>query len=180
MGTVGSGWRPCQLRITSPAALGGVTLRLDDGRSVVGRSRSSQLQISYGDVSRTHAVIDHREGYTTVEDLGSMHGTAVNGISISQVHELHHGDEVRFGSVVAVFEESISPDAPTGRAERSWHAWTSGYWNRITKTTLTAGALAGAIAAIVSVLPSSDPDPQDSARFAAVRLTPLVPLSEYR
>jgi hypothetical protein len=56
--------------------------------------------------------------------------------------------------------------------------WSRRWWNRFTKTVLSLGALAGAITATLALLPS--PDPEDSARFTAVHVTPLVPLSEYR
>jgi hypothetical protein len=56
--------------------------------------------------------------------------------------------------------------------------WARRWWTRITKTVLTLGALAGAIAAILSLWPS--PDLADSARFSAVRVVSQVPLSEYR
>jgi hypothetical protein len=61
--------------------------------------------------------------------------------------------------------------ASTTEATRRW-------WNRATATILTLGALAGAIGAILALRPS--PDPEDSARFTAVRVTSQVPLSEYR
>lgn len=64
-----------------------------------------------------------------------------------------------------------SSGMPGAESTRRW-------WNRITKTILTLGALAGAIAAILSLRPS--PDPEDSARFTAVHVTSRVPLSEYR
>jgi hypothetical protein len=56
--------------------------------------------------------------------------------------------------------------------------WSRRWWTRITKTVLALGALAAAIAAILSLRPS--PDLADSARFTAVRVVPQVPLSEYR
>jgi hypothetical protein len=52
------------------------------------------------------------------------------------------------------------------------------WWNGVTKAILGAGALASAVAAIVSLWP--DPDAADVAKFAAVRVTPEVPFSEYR
>ena len=52
------------------------------------------------------------------------------------------------------------------------------WWNRITATIVTLGALAGAIGAILALRPS--PDPEDSARFTTVRITSQIPLSEYR
>ncbi|MGH9249396.1 MAG: hypothetical protein ACRD0W_07775 [Acidimicrobiales bacterium] len=41
------------------------------------------------------------------------------------------------------------------------------------------GALAAAIAAILSFLPDSNPDPEDIARVTSVRIAPQTPLSEY-
>jgi hypothetical protein len=63
-----------------------------------------------------------------------------------------------------------SPSSSPGTTRR--------WWNRITATIITLGALAGAIGAILALRPS--PDPQDSARLIAVHVTPQVPLSEYR
>lgn len=106
----------CHLRISSPVTLRGSTLRVATGRSVIGRAPGSHVRIDSPDVSRTHAAIDHRAGLTTIEDLGSTHGTIVNGVPVP-VHEarpVHHGDQVRFGSVVAVFEDLGSVGPPTG------------------------------------------------------------------
>jgi hypothetical protein len=52
------------------------------------------------------------------------------------------------------------------------------WWNRIIATIITLGAIAGAIGAILALRPS--PDPEDSARFTAVRIASQVPLSEYK
>lgn len=52
------------------------------------------------------------------------------------------------------------------------------WWNGVTKAVLGAGALASAVAAMVSLWP--DPDEADSAKLAAVRITSEVPFSEYR
>ncbi|MGN9912815.1 hypothetical protein ACTMTJ_35300 [Phytohabitans sp. LJ34] len=56
----------------------------------------------------------------------------------------------------------------------AWRRW----WNGATKTIVGAGALASAVAAIVSLWPA--PDPANAAAFHAVRITPEVPFSEYR
>jgi hypothetical protein len=95
----------CHLRIEAPAALRGSILWVTAGRSVVGRAPRSQVLIDSPDVSRTHAAIDHRPGATTIEDLGSTHGTALNGVAVHGPRAVRHGDQLRFGSVVAVFED---------------------------------------------------------------------------
>jgi hypothetical protein len=71
------------------------------------------------------------------------------------------------------------PADETERSRRSWRDSTYGWWNRITKTIVSIGALAAAIAGIVSVLPDSNPDPADIAQLTSVRIAPQVRLSEY-
>lgn len=124
----------CHLRIQAPAALRGSVLPVVAGRSVVGRAARSQVLIDSPDVSRTHAAIDRQPGATTIEDLGSTHGTALNGVVVHRPRAVRHGDQLRFGSVVAVFEDrdtaspstqayrpsvpptpSVPPEPPPGR-----------------------------------------------------------------
>jgi|SoiMethySBSTD1v2_1073268.scaffolds.fasta_scaffold11381_2 hypothetical protein len=76
--------------------------------------------------------------------------------------------------LVAVFRGAPGGASPGGTDR------TAPIWSRAVKVVLAAGALATAVTAIVSLLPSHTPDPENSARFAAVRVTPEVPLSEYR
>jgi hypothetical protein len=67
----------------------------------------------------------------------------------------------------------------TARSSGTSGAETPRRWgNRIIATIVTLGTLAGAIGAILALRPS--PDPEDSARFTAVRIAPQVPLSEYK
>src|SRR5215211_7530676 len=59
------------------------------------------------------------------------------------------------------------------------------WWKSTTGRILSLGALAAAIGAILALWPGilallPKPDPEDSARFTAVRITSQVPLSEYR
>jgi FHA domain len=103
----------CHLRIEAPAALRGSILRVNSGRSVVGRAPRSQVLIDSPDVSRTHAAIDHRPGTTTIEDLGSTHGTVLNGVPVHRPRPVRHGDQICFGSVVAVFEDRDTAGPPT-------------------------------------------------------------------
>lgn len=125
MSTAGGG-APSQLRIRLPANLRGMTLQVRDGRSIVGRATASQIHIDHPDVSRAHAAVVHRPGRTTVEDLGSRNGTVVNGNPADQPCELHHGDQVRFGSVVTVFEDLAGPEPATGVFDTAQAAGGSG------------------------------------------------------
>src|SRR5690242_18411922 len=59
------------------------------------------------------------------------------------------------------------------------------WWGATTKAVLTAGALAGAIAAVLALWPSvralrPAPDPKDGAEFMSIDVTAGVPISEYR
>lgn len=78
------------------------------------------------------------------------------------------------------------PDAPVIMSEHGWlgvlepergRPWrTRMDW--LSKLILSLGALATAFGAIAALLPS--PDPEDSARFTSVRVTPQVALTEYQ
>jgi hypothetical protein len=70
-----------------------------------------------------------------------------------------------------------SESTPTAGVVR---ATTGRWWKRITQGILTAGALAGAIAAVVALLPERNPDPEDNGQFTEVRVTSQVPMSEYQ
>jgi hypothetical protein len=66
---------------------------------VIGRKRKGTDLAIESDpyVSARHLRLYTRGGKPTVEDLGSRHGTTLNGIPIEQPTPLAHGDEVRFG-----------------------------------------------------------------------------------
>ena len=53
-------------------------------------------------VSKIHAAIERREGRTFLKDLGSTNGTVFNGrVLRSQEAEIHDGDRIQIGPVVA-------------------------------------------------------------------------------
>jgi hypothetical protein len=69
--------------------------------------------------------------------------------------------------------------APREEAADLQGAWSlRRWWNGVTKTILTAGALATAVAAVLSLWPK--PDPENGARFLSVHTTPGVPFDEFR
>lgn len=77
----------------------------------------NQLCIADPVLSRQHCVIICEGGQFIIRDLGSRHGTSVNGVPVRE-QILHHGDQLAIGSSVFSFqttEEDVRP-APS-RAE---------------------------------------------------------------
>lgn len=69
------------------------------GRAVtVGRALDNDVILDHPSVSRRHARLTPRSGHWLVEDLGSTHGTYVNGRSVSSCL-LRTGDELRLGTL---------------------------------------------------------------------------------
>jgi hypothetical protein len=67
-----------------------------------------EIVISDPLVSRQHACISLENNHFYITDMGSWHGTFVNGEQI-QKHELGHGDEITVGGTLIVFTQSLLP-----------------------------------------------------------------------
>lgn len=74
--------------------------------AVLGRSTRATIVIS-GDptISRAHARITLLAGRPQIVDLGSAHGTQVNGRRIAGPTTLHHGDLIGLGDTTLRYEE---------------------------------------------------------------------------
>lgn len=88
-------------------------LPLRDGENIVGREADVHVRIDGPSVSRRHARIRVSETGVTIEDLGSTNGTFVGAQRISDVAAINNGDELRFGSILAVLQRSADPTAPS-------------------------------------------------------------------
>jgi len=68
-------------------------------RLVVGRSPEADIQLAFGDVSRSHCRVaqGERQGELVIEDLGSRNGTLVNGLPVRR-HPLRFGDRIQVGA----------------------------------------------------------------------------------
>lgn len=63
---------------------------------VIGRSDNAQVRVNSRWASRRHCEIDQIDGRFVLRDLGSRHGTIVNGVSVTET-ELRPGDEIGIG-----------------------------------------------------------------------------------
>jgi hypothetical protein len=97
----------------APGGVGAGSIRLPDGDRLpleghaisIGRLSACDITISDPNVSRRHAEIrPEGDGYVLV-DLGSTNGSRLNGVRIAR-ESLVDGDELGFGGVTLVFEES--------------------------------------------------------------------------
>ena len=75
-----------------------------------GRARTSwagrpeaTLWVDDTSISRRHARLTIHDGHASLEDLGSRHGTLVDGVRICEPVELHDGARIDLGSVAMVF-----------------------------------------------------------------------------
>jgi signal transduction histidine kinase len=85
---------------------------------LVGRS-SEALHLTDGTVSRRHAELTPDDGRWTLRDLGSRHGTRVNGVRIAGAVEVRAGDRIAVGDteLLAIREGEGAPVALDEHAE---------------------------------------------------------------
>jgi len=89
-----------RLAILSGARAGAVEA-LPGAVASIGRHATCQVRLDPDrdpEVSTRHAVVQRKDGGWTVRDLGSVHGTYVNGTRISAEHPLNDGDVLRLGA----------------------------------------------------------------------------------
>ncbi|HEX3738933.1 MAG TPA: SpoIIE family protein phosphatase [Terriglobales bacterium] len=94
MPAVGSGVFPSLIFVHGPEQR---TLYLDHTPFSVGRKMDKDLVIADPRVSRDHALLVSENGKFFVEDLGSKHGTFVNGERVGR-KELERNDRIEFGA----------------------------------------------------------------------------------
>ena len=73
-----------------------VELKLGGEPVTIGRRTRSDLQVVDQTTSREHARVVLEDGAYWIEDLGSTHGTCVNGVAVKR-HRLRHNDRIRLG-----------------------------------------------------------------------------------
>jgi hypothetical protein len=109
---------PGEISTQDPPRKGGLRLTIiagpEHGRQfalatlpqIIGRSNAAGILLG-GDamISRQHAEIYDRQGLLSIRDMGSLHGTQVNGVPIQDRH-LEPGDRIQVGGTVLLVQTS--------------------------------------------------------------------------
>lgn len=89
---------------------------LTEGATVViGRSENNDIQIAEKHVSRQHTVIQYRDGFFMISDLGSSNGTFVNDTPVTTQMSLFAGDEIRLYVPTLKFLAATADDEEKAR-----------------------------------------------------------------
>jgi FHA domain len=87
----------------------GRTIRLPQGKLLIGREKDCQLRLDSNSVSRHHCVLLLDEYALRIRDLGSKNGTIVNGSRIDRESILQHDDTVSIDQLI--FEIDLGKSA---------------------------------------------------------------------
>ena len=85
----------------------GNTFELEGALTTVGRDPANMT------VSRSHAKIKHDASGVSIEDLGSLNGTWVDGAIVSNA-PLHDGSSIQIGTFTLIYHESQPERIETG------------------------------------------------------------------
>jgi DNA-binding winged helix-turn-helix (wHTH) protein len=78
-------------------------IALREGENILGRTPEAALWVDHGSISRRHARLTIRDGHASLEDLGSRHGTLVDGVRIQEPTTLRDGARIELGAVSMLF-----------------------------------------------------------------------------
>ena len=98
-----------QQLVVKPAAVvlvDGSRHTLDGDLVTIGRQASCTIVIADNNISRVHARFRASDNGWTIEDLGSTNGTKVNGVLITELTLLSHGQLIVLGSLQLHFEQA--------------------------------------------------------------------------
>ena len=101
----------------SGLSLGDIFPLMED-RQVIGRRVDAAIPVEDSKVSRDHALVDYRNGFFYLVDLGSTNGSFVNGRKVQNAVRLNLGDHVRFGT--SSFKVELTKKAQD-LSPRTWH-----------------------------------------------------------
>jgi pSer/pThr/pTyr-binding forkhead associated (FHA) protein len=88
--------------------------------TLIGSAADAQIRLDDQSISPHHCEISYTHDTLFVRDLGSVHGTCVNGLRISE-SELHSGDELAIGMLTFLLkgcvDEAQTSSTPESRGE---------------------------------------------------------------
>jgi len=85
------------------------TVNLARDEYAIGRADGNAIRLTERNVSRLHAVIRRAKEGFVLEDLGSENGTFANGVRITKLQELAHGDLLQIGDYrLEIIDEELS------------------------------------------------------------------------
>jgi two-component system cell cycle response regulator len=91
----------------------GAMYRLDEGETIIGRSKDASIKIDDESVSRRHAkIIRQPDGSVAIMDLNSTNGTFCNGKRVDK-RVLQDGDKIRIGTTTIIkfsYQDSLEED----------------------------------------------------------------------
>jgi len=100
----------CYARLyVSDGPLSGALFELGEEPLTIGRTPESRICISDPHVSTEHAVIEWVNGECVLRDMGSRHGTYLNGETVTTA-ALRQGDSVKIGPITLVFEHNLAAE----------------------------------------------------------------------
>ena len=91
----------------------GNTFELTDTETSIGRDPANTIFLNDMTVSRTHAKVVRTPFGTSIEDLGSLNGTWVDGAIVNSA-PLHDGSTVQIGTFTLIYHESKPERIETG------------------------------------------------------------------
>ena len=86
---------PTALLLVLKGAGVGARFLLDAAETKIGRDTTNEIQLDDITVSRSHAMISKKDGYS-IKDLGSLNGTYLNAIAVRD-SKVSAGDEIQIG-----------------------------------------------------------------------------------
>jgi hypothetical protein len=142
----------------------------------IGSDSSCDISIANPGVSPRHAFLLRDDHSWVIVDARSQRGTFVNGRRVQNAY-IAPRDRVEVGGVTLIVGVTESEPAKAEAGANPWW-YPARWWNRATKAVLGAGALASAVAAVLSLFA---PHPTvNNARFTSVQLIGSEPLDEYQ
>ncbi len=92
----------------------GEQLKVSGAEASLGRSRTADIPIDDGLLSRIHCRIASDNEKVTLQDLGSSNGTMLNGVSLDETpHILRDGDVITVGNTALRIALVLLPATPT-------------------------------------------------------------------